>query len=151
MDDIYSKHKHWIKIVQGFGEKEYAEDIVQESYIRVYGKDINFAYFYQVLRTMTYHLHHKKVEKVEITKEIEYSLKEDNTGEEEIKEILKPYIDFINTWDWYDKKMYMLYVTTDVSMRKMAKDSGIPLMNIFQTLKRCKERIKQWQKENQKA
>jgi hypothetical protein len=36
-------------------------------------------------------------------------------------------------------------------MRKMAKESGIPLMNIFQTIQRCKLKLKLWQKENQKG
>jgi DNA-directed RNA polymerase specialized sigma24 family protein len=150
MDKIYSRHKHWIKIVEGFGEKNYAEDIVQEAYIRVHGKTINEAYFYFTLRSLTMDLHRKKVDKIEITQEIEYSLKEDNY-QEEVTEFVKPYLDFINTWDWYDKKMYLIYITNNVSMRKMAKESGIPLMNIFQTIQRCKLKIKLWQKENQKA
>lgn len=150
MDDIYSKHKHWIRIVKGFGEKNYAEDIVQEAYIKVYGKDINFAYFYFTLRSLTMELHKKKIDKIEITEDIEFTLKED-TYQEELNDFIKPYIDFINTWNWYDKKMYLLYINNNVSMRKMAKDSGISLMNIFQTIQRCKKRIKEWQKENQKA
>jgi DNA-directed RNA polymerase specialized sigma24 family protein len=150
MDDIYAKHKHWIKVVEGFGEKNYAEDIVQEAYIKLHGKQINFAYFYFTLRSLTMDLHRKKVDKIEITQEIEYSLKEDNYLEE-VNEFIKPCLDFINTWDWYDKKMYLIYITTNVSMRKMSKDSGISLMNIFETIQRCKQKLKQWQKENRKA
>jgi DNA-directed RNA polymerase specialized sigma24 family protein len=149
---ITDKHKHWIKVVEGFGEKQYAQDIVQEAYIKVIGlnKEINFAYFYFTLRSLTMDLHRKKVDKIEITQEIEYSLKEDNY-QEEVSEFVKPFMDFINTWDWYDKKMYLIYITNNVSMRKMAKESGIPLMNIFQTIQRCKLKLKQWQKENQKG
>ena len=152
LKQITDRHKHWIKVVEGFGEKEYAQDIVQEAYIKVINlnKEINFAYFYFTLRSLTMDLHRKKVDKIEITQEIEYSLKEDNY-QEEVTEFIKPYLDFINTWDWYDKKMYLIYITNNVSMRKMAKESGIPLMNIFQTIQRCKLKIKQWQKENQKA
>ena len=95
-------------------------------------------------------LHRKKVDKIEITQEIEYTLKEDNY-QEDLAEFVKPYQDFINTWDWYDKKMYLIYITNNVSMRKMAKESGIPLMNIFQTIQRCKLKLKLWQKENQKG
>jgi hypothetical protein len=150
MDKIYSRHKHWIKMVEGFGEKNYAEDIVQEAYIKVYGKQINEAYFYFTLRSLTMDLHRKKVEKVEITEDVEFLLKEDNY-QEELLEFIKPYMDYINTWDWYDKKMYLIYINSKISMRKMAKESGIPLMNIFQTIQRCKLKIKLWQKENQKA
>ena len=149
---ITDKHRHWIKVVEGFGEKQYAQDIVQEAYIKVISlnKEINFAYFYFTLRSLTMDLHRKKVDKIEITQEIEYSLKEDNYLEE-VNEFVKPFMDYINTWDWYDKKMYLIYITNNVSMRKMAKESGIPLMNIFQTIQRCKLKLKEWQKENRKA
>ena len=152
LKEITDRHKHWIKVVEGFGEKQYAQDIVQEAYIKVINlnKEINFAYFYFTLRSLTMDLHRKKVDKIEITQEIEYTLKEDNY-QEEVAEFIKPYMDFINTWDWYDKKMYLIYVTTNVSMRKMSKESGISLMNIFETIQRCKQKIKQWQKENQKG
>ena len=152
LKEITDRHKHWIKVVEGFGEKQYAQDIVQEAYIKVINlnKEINFAYFYFTLRSLTMDLHRKKVDKIEITQEIEYSLKEDNY-QEEVSEFVKPYMDFINTWDWYDKKMYLIYITNNVSMRKMAKESGIPLMNIFQTIQRCKLKLKLWQKENQKG
>lgn len=152
LKQITDRHKHWIKVVEGFGEKEYAQDIVQEAYIKVINlnKEINFAYFYFTLRSLTMDLHRKKVDKIEITQEIEYGLKEDNY-QEEVTEFVKPYLDFINTWDWYDKKMYLIYITNNVSMRKMAKESGIPLMNIFQTIQRCKLKLKLWQKENQKG
>lgn len=149
MDKIYSKHKHWIKIVEGFGEKNYAEDIVQEAYIKLHGKDINEAYFYFTLRSLTMDLHRKKVDKIEITQEIEYDLKED-TYQEELEEFIQPYKEFINTWHWYDRQMYLLYISKNVSMRKMSKDSGISLMNIFYTLQKCKQKIKEWQERNQK-
>jgi DNA-directed RNA polymerase specialized sigma24 family protein len=152
LKEITDRHKHWIKVVEGFGEKQYAQDIVQEAYIKVINlnKEINFAYFYFTLRSLTMDLHRKRVDKIEITQEIEYSLKEDNY-QEEVSEFVKPFMDYINTWDWYDKKMYLIYITNNVSMRKMAKESGIPLMNIFQTIQRCKLKLKLWQKENQKG
>jgi len=150
VDNIYKRHKHWIQIVKKFGETNYAEDIVQEAYIKLLGKEVNESYFYYTLRSLTVNLHRKKIDKVEITREIEYSLKED-TYNEDLNEFIKPYMDFINTWDWYDRKMYLIYINNNVSMRKMAKESGIPLMNIFQTIQRCKLKLKQWQKENQKV
>jgi DNA-directed RNA polymerase specialized sigma24 family protein len=36
MEHIYSRHKHWVSIVKKFGEVNYAEDVVQEAYIKVY-------------------------------------------------------------------------------------------------------------------
>ena len=81
MEHIYSRHKHWVAMVKKFGEVNYAEDVVQEAYIKVYGKDINEAYFYYTLRSLTMDLHSKKVVKVEVTQDIEYSLREDESNE----------------------------------------------------------------------
>ena len=56
---VAKKHKEWIKIVISFGcDKEIAEDIVQEMYIKIqlklekgldimYGKEINYYYIFK--------------------------------------------------------------------------------------------------------
>ena len=104
---LTDKHKHWVKIVEGFGEKNYAQDVVQEAYIKVLkmNKDINYAYFYYTLRSLTMDLHSKKVVKCEITRDIEYMLREDDSNEL-AEELAQPYLEFIETWNWYDKKMF---------------------------------------------
>mgnify|MGYP000102787553 FL=1 len=33
LEIVARQHKEWIRIVNGFGEDDYAEDIVQESYL----------------------------------------------------------------------------------------------------------------------
>ena len=68
---LTKRHKDWINIVKSFGLKDYAEDLVQEMYIRVikyiddgkdisYKGDINYIYVYQCLRHMTLNLQIKK-------------------------------------------------------------------------------------------
>lgn len=148
---LTEKHSHWVKIVEGFGEKNYAHDVVQEAYIKILNidKEINYAYFYFTLRSLTMDLHRKKVEKVEITKEIEYSLIEEN--DEYIIDLAKPYQDYIETWDWYDKKLFMLWIESGVSMREIARRTNIGFMSVYNTIKNCKEKIKSWEKENQKG
>lgn len=149
MNRIYDKHKHWIKVVKKFGETNYAEDIVQEAYLKLLGRDINEAYFYFTLRSMTMDLHRKKIEKVELTKDIEYLLadsKDDNLTEE----MAKPYFDFIDTWEWYDKRIYLLYVNQNVSLRKLAKETKIGLTSLYITIRNCKNKIKQWQDQKNK-
>ena len=147
MEHIYSRHKHWVAIVKKFGEINYAEDVVQEAYIKVYGKDINEAYFYYTLRSLTMDLHSKKVIKVELTQDIEYSLKEDESNDI-AEERAQPYIEFINTWHWYDKMLFMTYVNNKISMRKLSRETGIAFMSVYYTIKKCKLRLKEWQ-ENQ--
>jgi hypothetical protein len=149
MEHIYSRHKHWVSIVKKFGEINYAEDVVQEAYIKVYGKDINEAYFYYTLRSLTMDLHSKKVIKTEITKEVEYSLREDESNEL-AEELAQPYIEFIDTWDWYDKKLFMLWVNNRISIRKLSRETNIGFMSVYNTIKKCKQRLKEWQKDQLK-
>jgi DNA-directed RNA polymerase specialized sigma24 family protein len=147
MEHIYSRHKHWVSIVKKFGEVNYAEDVVQEAYIKVHGKDINEAYFYYTLRSLTMDLHSKKVVKVEMTQDIEYSLREDE-GNELAEELAQPFIEFIDTWHWYDKMLFMTWVNNKISMRKLSRETGIAFMSVYYTIKKCKLRLKEWQ-ENQ--
>lgn len=148
MNHIYSKHKHWIRVVEKFGEYRYAEDIVQEAYIKVYDKTINEAYFYFTLRSMTMDLHRKRVEILPITKEIEYKIS--LVEEIDLIDLTQPYNDFIDTWEWYDKMLFRLWVDSGVSMREIARRTNIGFMSVYNTIKNCKEKIKKWEEENHK-
>ena len=45
-------------------------------------------------------------------------------------------------WHWYDKKMWKLYSQTDMSIRKLASETNISWVSIFNTLKNLKQEIK---------
>ena len=46
----------------------------------------------------------------------------------------------VNNWDrWYDQKLFKVYYETDISMRKLAKDSHISVTSIFNSCKNYKE------------
>lgn len=138
MQRIYDKHKHWIKIVKSFGEEYYAEDIVQEAYLKVNGKDINEAYFYWTLRSLTMDLHRKKVIKVEI-EENQITTESDFDFSN-----IENYYKIIDTFEWYDKKLFLLYIDNDFSIRDLAKETGIGFMSIYNTIKNCKQKLKLW-------
>jgi DNA-directed RNA polymerase specialized sigma24 family protein len=151
MEHIFSRHKHWILIVKKFGEVNYAEDVVQEAYIKVMklNKEVNEAYFYYTLRSLTMDLHSKKVIKVEITKDIEYLLREDDSNDI-ASELAQPYLEFIDTWHWYDKKLFMLWVNNNISMRKISRETKIKFTSVYNTIKKCKQRLKEWENDQLK-
>jgi DNA-directed RNA polymerase specialized sigma24 family protein len=151
MEHIFSRHKHWVSMVKKFGEVNYAEDVVQEAYIKVMklNKEVNEAYFYYTLRSLTMDLHSKKVVKCEITRDIEYMLREDDSNEL-AEELAQPYLEFIETWNWYDKKMFLLWVNNNISIRKLSRETKISFKSVYNTIRKCKERIKQWQKDQLK-
>ena len=41
----------------------------------------------------------------------------------------------INNWHWYDAKLFKLYRDTDMSIRKIAKETKISWVSIFNTIK----------------
>ena len=68
---VAKDHKEWVKLVQSFGEDFFAEDIVQESYLRLHkyckpeniiqDGQVNKGFMYFVLRNL--YLLHIKSEK----------------------------------------------------------------------------------------
>ena len=73
VEDIFKKHNDWVDIVQTFGcNKETAEDLVQEMYIKIQLKinngldisfgegDINHIYVFKTLRTLFLDLKRKE-------------------------------------------------------------------------------------------
>ena len=50
--------------------------------------------------------------------------------------------DVAKDWHWYDKKIWKLYSQTDMSIRKLASETKISWVSIFNTLKNLKLDIK---------
>jgi RNA polymerase sigma factor (sigma-70 family) len=140
LKEIFKQHKHWINIVKQLGIDDYAEDIVQEAYLKcLEKKSINEAYFYLTLRSLAFDLHRKqkKIIKVPI-EEINISIEIDK--ENEVFEI-------VDRLHWFDKQVFYLYYDNKLSMRKIAKETGISLSTIFNTISKCNDKIlKEWEK-----
>jgi DNA-directed RNA polymerase specialized sigma24 family protein len=46
----------------------------------------------------------------------------------------------VNGWDrWYDQKLFKVYYETDISMRKLSKDTNISVTSIFNSCKNYKQ------------
>lgn len=134
MKEIFKQHTRWINIVKQLGINDYAEDIVQEAYLKcLEKKSINEAYFYLTLRSLAFDLHRKqkKIIKVPI-EEINISIEIDK--ENEVFEI-------VDRLHWFDKQVFYLYYDNKLSMRKIAKETGISLSTIFNTISKCNDKI----------
>ncbi len=150
---VASQHEDWIKIVNSFGEFNYAEDIVQESYIRLikYAKPYNIikdnkvsrGYMFFTLRSVYFQYYNskRKIQKVSIDDEENLLQIADETNLEEHEAFNKvcTLIDEVaEEWNWYDRKLFKLYRDTDLSIRKIAAETNISWVSIFNTLKNCK-------------
>jgi len=155
LEIVAKRHNEWIKIVNGFGEYDYAEDIVQESYLILYkyakpervikDNEISRGYMYFTLRT-TYYLYYnskRKVSKVSIDDGL-FQLEDKVDLSEQIayNKICQKIDQEIDNWHWYDRKLFILYRDTDMSIRKIASETKISWVSIFNTLKNAKNIIK---------
>jgi RNA polymerase sigma factor (sigma-70 family) len=140
LKEICKQHQRWINTVKQFGITDFAEDVVQEAYLKCLEKEtVNEAYFYLTLRSLSIDLHRKQKQIIKV------SIDEVNiiTEIEEHNEVLN----LVNDFHWFDKEVFFLYYDNKMSMRKIAEETGISLSTIFKTIQTCNLKIKkEWQK-----
>lgn len=156
INKVAKHHREWVRIVNSFGEYFFAEDIVQETYLMLMkwsnedklfndGK-INKTYIWLSLRN-TFLMHLRKSSKLnKVNLDTINSLQQDCSEElkhESYSKMLDLIDNEIETWHWYDQKLFNLYKDTDLSMREIGKETTISVTSIFHTLKDCKTRIKE--------
>jgi RNA polymerase sigma factor (sigma-70 family) len=152
---VAKHHKEWVSVVRSWGVGELSEDLVQEMYLRLhkYSNEskfidehghVNKFYVYVTLRNM-FHLYNsdkKKIDKVRIGDGFEcYDIVSDIEEQHGYELIIQKAEQEIDSWDWYDRKLFRLYVNTDMSMRDIEKETNISLTSIFNTIKNCRARL----------
>lgn len=159
---VAKHHKEYVLMVKSFGERIYYEDIVQEMYLRILkytnpdaiikdGK-VNKSYIYLVLKSifLTYVRTKSKIDKVSLDEtgqlryeEIDNELIASQTRTDELIQLE------MNQWEWYDKMLFEVYVSDEKSMRQLAKETGISVTSIFNTIKNCKSKLRNIIDENE--
>lgn len=140
------------------------EDFVQEMYLRLnkYVKnpdkimysetDVNKFYVYITIKNL-YNDYLKEKSKYHMVRlddiDVVYEIVEPTAEAQKKSEIQKQkaeerLIDMIqqevNGWDrWYDQKLFKVYYETDISMRKLSKDTNISVTSIFNSCKNYKQ------------
>jgi DNA-directed RNA polymerase specialized sigma24 family protein len=152
---VAKDHKEWVKLVRTFGADFFAEDIVQEAYLRLHkyckpeniiqNGQVNKGFMYFVLRNL-YLLHVKSEKKNEMVNLDNLPLLKDEqtnfTQEEAYNQLLANIHEEVDSWHWYDKQLFNIYKDTDLSIRDIAKETTISSSSIFNTLKNCKSKIR---------
>ena len=151
--EIFKKHKIWIDIVCTFGcNKETAEDIVQEMYIKIdkkikngldinFGKnDYNYYYIFKTLKTLFLDLKRKeaKVKTIDIDTATKYLSDIDNKNYDVVYQNVQ---NQLNKMYWYDKKVYEI-IESGESIAKLSRKSGIPYYSLYNTYKKVKQKLK---------
>lgn len=150
-------HKEWLKMAHKFGAGDYAEDIVQEMYIRLhkyinkperimYKGQPNKLFVWVTLRNMVRSFQNKKDLLIYSGDLVEYDVEQEQYDQEEadgFERLIDKVWDIMEDQHWYDQKMFEIYHTTDMSMRDIEKETGISLFSIFDTLRKSKEYVKE--------
>ena len=155
---VFKRHKEWIKIVNSFGEFNYAEDFVQEMYLVLYKyadenkiiKDGNVSrgYIYFTIRAIYFQYYNskKRIDKVyidddESTIQIQdHSEMDEQVAYNNLCQLIDKHIE---NWRWYERKMFTLYRDSSLSIRGIAAETGISWVSIYHTLKKAKNEIKE--------
>jgi RNA polymerase sigma factor (sigma-70 family) len=150
---LTNQHKDWVKIVNTFGEYFFADDIVQETYLKILRLNhidkivtttVNRSMMWLVLRSVYIdHLRLQKHEKVNLDSIYSLSSEDSVESQKAINRIDELIDDEINNWHFYDKMLFDIYRNTDLSMREIAEKTDIHYTSIFHTLKRCKKRLQE--------
>lgn len=157
LDQVAKYHKDYLRIVRSYGETEYAEDIVQEMYIRLhkYGDvskiiqkngEVNKPYVFWTLRNIYISLcmERQKHTKVDLNEIKHLAVEYDYISKHEAEYLLELKLDDeIKSWHWYDEKLFKLYRDNEWSFREAAEETRIGYVSIFRTIKYCKERLRE--------
>jgi len=164
LNEVAKHHKEWVRTVTALGGGSYSEDIVQEMYIKLYKyADANKiikngilqkGYVFFALKSIIYTL--AKEKSLILKENIDNHHIPDTTNHEEEQAFQKfsnKIDDYLHSLEkksktenneryWYDGKMFQMYKDNDLSMRKLAKLSGISWVSIFHTLKNVKQDLR---------
>jgi len=167
LEKLAEAHKIWVAMALNMGVTPwYVEDLVQEMYIRlskyvdnpdkIFYKDtgqINRFYIWVTLRNMwiSYQTSLSRNPFVHLSEDIVemdwlHSTTEDDQDSyrDALEDIIHRIDDFVDTWDhWYDRKLFKIVFTNDISMRKLARETGISLTSIFNSFKKYKQSIRE--------
>jgi DNA-directed RNA polymerase specialized sigma24 family protein len=152
LNQVAQHHNEWIKIINSFGEYDYAEDIVQETYIALYkyadatkiidaSGNVRKGYVFFTLKSLFFQYYNKKMKVNKVSIDEQFTLFDDSNLEEHeaYNNICLLVDEEIKNWHWYDEKLFKLYRDSDMSMRDIAKETNISLISIFHSIKTYKE------------
>lgn len=142
----FAKHVNYATKI---GAGQQAEDVVQEAYLKCLRLNkMDEPYIYSAIRSLTADLYRikKKVKKVEIsnlenlTSEQIDQLEWTPTKFEEVESTLVGL-------HWFHVKVFQIYTTEIQSIRKLAKATNISERTLFNSIKLCKTKLRESQKD----
>ena len=156
LEIIYDRHNEWVFLVQAFGcNKDTAEDITQEMYIRMHkilsnGTDImynetevNAYYVLKTLKSIFIDMKRKESNKSGIEVEwegVSFSIESDHIVEYDQKyEVIK---EELKNMYWFDSKVFEL-INAGENISSLSRKTTIPYYTLYNTYKKVYNHLKQ--------
>lgn len=170
LNELASKHQDWLRMATKLGAGNWSEDIVQEMYLRLHRYvdnpdrirhkatgEINTFFVYITISNMVKDLKRASIrfQKVSIDggsagnwisqEDIENALQAmdlqlNGWDDPDVMELIT---EELNSWHWYDKQVFKIFLHEKTSLRKLSKETGISVTSLFNTMKNAKERIRE--------
>lgn len=158
---VKSYEADWLRIAASFLTDEYHQrNAVQEAYIklvkhadkRIIHEDgsVNKGYMYLTIRSTCNTIYNEEKKQMKDVGANTAALEQPEMTEEQLcfQLIMDNVDEYMKTWPWYDRTLFTLYKNTTMSLRELAKETGISWMSIHGTIKKCKDLIKEEFKED---
>lgn len=160
---LSKKHKKWISLVESLGcNKAYAEDVVQEAYIKIYeylqkgvnidygDDDVNDFYMYMTLRSIFINSTKKKtldIQNFQDTDSLNNTLRKikDEYSDLEMEgaytRLINKIFTEVNSWDFYHRNMFIAYFTSGLSLDRLSEETEIGRSSLYNSIRKYREVI----------
>lgn len=160
---LAKRNDEWIRMAMSFGaDRDSAKDLVQDMYLRMYKyvenperimyneDEVNTYFVFVVLRNLF--ISSQKSMSFEQLEEIDGEMEEPNyDSENAYNRLLDELWDEVESWHWYDTKLFKLYHNTDMTIKKISEETKISERSIWNTLDNGRKRIQTNRKEAYQA
>lgn len=160
---LSKRHDEWIRMAMSFGaNRDSAQDLVQDMYLRMYKyvenperimyneDEVNTYFVFVVLRNLF--ISSQKSMSFDELEDIDGEIEEPNYDyENAYNRLLDELWEEVESWHWYDTKLFKLYHNTDMTIKKISEETKISERSIWNTLDNGRKRIQANRKEAYEA
>lgn len=163
LEILSKRHDEWIRMAMSFGaNRDSAQDLVQDMYLRMYKyvenperimyneDEVNTYFVFVVLRNLF--ISSQKSMSFDQLEDIDGEMEEPNYDyENAYNRLLDELWEEVESWHWYDTKLFKLYHNTDMTIKRISEETKISERSIWNTLDNGRKRIQANRKEAYEA
>lgn len=160
---LSKRHDEWLRMAMSFGaDRDSAQDLVQDMYLRMYKyvenperimyneDEVNTYFVFVVLRNL--YISSQKAMTFSELEELEGEMDDPNYEMEMAhNNLIDELWEEVDSWHWYDTKLFKLYHNTNMTIKKISEETKISERSIWNTLDNGRKRIQTNRKEAYQA